>query len=71
MVDVSAVVEGLKVTSTEHPGAIGEVMRIRKSGASIYWVTPCSRNLRFGHSITEHWTVADFSLLSVIAELDA
>ena len=71
MVDVSAVVEGLKVTSTEHPEAIGEVMRVSKLGASIYWATPRSRNLPFGHSITEHWTIADFSLLTVIAELDA
>lgn len=55
---------GSKVLSTEHPKAVGEVIRINEAGnATIQFTTPPSESLPFGHIITEFWPAADLDKL--------
>ena len=58
---------GQKVASSEHPNAIGTVIRVNANGdATIEFESPRSESLPFGHIITEFWTVADQSGLTIV-----
>lgn len=57
---------GAKVTSTEHPKAIGEVVRVTEDGATIEFTTQPGARLPFGHITVEFWPVSDYDQLVVL-----
>ena len=64
----NAFYKGSYVVTSEHLGAVGQVVFIHPNGGlSVAFTSPATESMPFAHICTEFWPVSEFHLLQEVA----